>query len=79
MKSYVIGLDLGTTSAKSIIFDPSGHVVGEHEVGYPLLHPQNGYAEQDPSTIEEAALEAMSLSKEAAGITASEITGVGIS
>ncbi|MGI8316708.1 gluconokinase [Halobacillus mangrovi] len=79
MNSYVIGLDIGTTSAKSVIFDREGHVKGEHEVGYPLLHPQNGYAEQDPVTIEEAALEAIFVSKEAAGIEASEISGVGIS
>ncbi|RWZ59034.1 gluconate kinase [Halobacillus fulvus] len=76
---YVIGLDLGTTSAKSVVFDINGHVKGEYEVGYPLLHPEPGYAEQDPLTIEKAALEALKVSREKAGADEKDIIGVGVS
>ncbi|ELK48755.1 gluconokinase [Halobacillus sp. ACCC02827] len=75
--NYVIGLDLGTTSSKSVVFEENGHVVAEHEVAYPLHHPQVGYAEQDPLVIEKAALESIRLS--VAGLDADKIVGVGLS
>ncbi|UOQ45063.1 gluconokinase [Halobacillus salinarum] len=79
MKAYVIGLDLGTTSAKSIIFDRKGNVVAEHEVGYPLHHPEVGYAEQDPLVIESAALDAIKGSLASSTVSNEEIAAVGIS
>ncbi|QAS53373.1 gluconokinase [Halobacillus litoralis] len=75
--NYVIGLDLGTTSAKSVVFQENGHVVAEHEVDYPLNHPQVGYAEQDPLQMETAALEALNLSTRL--VESENIVGVGIS
>ncbi|MCA0972170.1 gluconokinase [Halobacillus litoralis] len=79
MGTHVIGLDIGTTSAKAVLFDLSGHVVSEHEEGYPLLHPQTGYAEQDPAEIEQAARTALKECREKSGIEAKDISGVGIS
>lgn len=57
--SIVIGLDIGTTSAKAIAFNKSGIVLGEHEVEYPLNTPQLGWAEQDPLEIENATISAI--------------------
>ncbi len=79
MNSYVIGLDLGTTSAKSVIFNLDGQVEAEHEEGYSLEHPQVGYAEQDPLLIEAAALKAMKDSIEKAQISKEQILTVGMS
>ena len=47
----VIGVDMGTTSTKSVAYDVSGRVVASHSVGYPLHEPKPGYAEQDPDAI----------------------------
>jgi xylulokinase len=44
----VIGLDIGTTSAKAIALDPEGTVVASATEEYPLSTPQPGWAEQDP-------------------------------
>ncbi|WLR48987.1 gluconokinase [Halobacillus litoralis] len=75
--SYVIGLDLGTTSAKSVVFHKNGEVAAEYEVAYPLSHPAVGHAEQDPLQMEQAALEALHSSTQS--IERGEIVGVGIS
>jgi gluconokinase len=50
----VIGVDIGTTSTKSVAFTVDGEAVAEHSVGYPLNEPSPGYAEQDPAVILDA-------------------------
>ena len=48
---YVIGIDIGTTSTKTVLFTDRGEALQEHSVGYPLLSPVPGAAEQDPEEI----------------------------
>ena len=48
---YVIGIDIGTTSTKTVLFTDRGEALQEHAVGYPLLSPVPGAAEQDPEEI----------------------------
>ncbi|WFE60276.1 gluconokinase [Micromonospora sp. WMMD712] len=53
----VIGVDIGTTSTKSVAYDTDGRQLASHSVGYPLDEPQPGFAEQDPSLILDAVVE----------------------
>src|SRR5947209_18016700 len=53
-RSVVVGVDIGTTSTKSVAFDARGSLHSHAEVGYPLSEPRPGYAEQDPATILDA-------------------------
>jgi molecular chaperone DnaK (HSP70) len=46
--SYVVGVDIGTTSTKAVVFNREGKVEGHATVGYPLHTPAPGVAEQDP-------------------------------
>ena len=46
--SYVLGLDLGTSSLKGILVDKSGKIVATKAAEYPLHTPKQGYSEQDP-------------------------------
>ncbi|NES98158.1 MAG: hypothetical protein F6K32_23815, partial [Desertifilum sp. SIO1I2] len=46
MSQYIIGIDIGTTSTKAVLFTPQGEVVCKHLVEYPLLTPVPGAAEQ---------------------------------
>ena len=55
----MIGLDVGTTSAKAIAFDPDGGEHGSGDAGYPLLEPNPGEAVQDPHEVVRAALKAV--------------------
>ena len=47
----VIGVDMGTTSTKSVAYDIAGRVAASHSVGNALHEPRPGYAEQDPDAI----------------------------
>ena len=50
-ETAVIGVDVGTTSAKAVAFDAAGRALGAGEAGYPLLEPEPGQAVQDPGAV----------------------------
>ncbi len=54
--SYVLGLDLGTSSLKGLLVNREGEVVYTASSDYPLIHLEVGYSEQDPNAWYEAAL-----------------------
>ena len=51
MTQYVIGVDVGTYSAKGVLVDADGTVVAEHVVPYELSIPKPGWAEHDADAI----------------------------
>ncbi|MBO9639165.1 MAG: gluconokinase [Siphonobacter aquaeclarae] len=53
MESW-IGVDIGTTNTKAVVFDEAGRVLAHHSVGYDMIHPEPDYSEQDPEAIWEA-------------------------
>ncbi|MEO6959637.1 MAG: gluconokinase, partial [Burkholderiaceae bacterium] len=55
-RSYIIGVDIGTTSTKAVIFDDDGQVAAKHHIDYPLLTPLPSAAEQDPEQIYRAVI-----------------------
>lgn len=54
---YVIGVDIGTTSTKSVLFSVDGTVISNHGIEYPLYSPTPATAEQDPEEIFQAVIE----------------------
>lgn len=53
---YMIGVDIGTTSTKAVLFSKDGAVISHHTIGYPLLTPTPLTAEQNPAEIYQAVL-----------------------
>ena len=45
---YVIGIDLGTSATKTVLFDEKGNIISSASREYPMQQPQNGWAEQNP-------------------------------
>ncbi|MDM5356798.1 gluconokinase [Peribacillus sp. ACCC06369] len=60
MTSYMLGVDIGTTSTKAVLFTKKGDVIQQENVGYPLYTPDMTTAEQDPEEIFQAVLKAFS-------------------
>jgi gluconokinase len=48
---YFLGLDIGTTSAKSIAFSREGKTLCEYSGSYPIKHARADWSEQDPNEI----------------------------
>ncbi|ACT00454.1 gluconokinase [Paenibacillus sp. JDR-2] len=79
MSNYVIGLDLGTTSAKACIFNRIGHLVAEAEVLVDSEYPQVGWVQQDAVAIERSAVLAVRNAIQKAGIGKDDIAVLGFS
>ncbi|WP_405056371.1 FGGY-family carbohydrate kinase [Kribbella sp. NBC_01505] len=48
MDQFMLGIDIGTTAVKVILFDPTGLPVRAHATPYGIERPRSGWAEQDP-------------------------------
>ena len=48
MSTWLLGVDIGTSSCKTAVFDPDGQVVAQGGSEYPVSYPHKGWAEQDP-------------------------------
>lgn len=58
-QSYYLGVDIGTTSTKAVLFNKAGEIKDSHTVFYPLHTPNQLTAEQDPEEIFRAVLTAV--------------------
>ena len=77
--NYLIGIDLGTSSTKTVLFDETGEVIASAGKEYPLYTPNNGWAEQKPEDWRDAALETITAVIKESGVDKEEIKGLGIS
>lgn len=73
----LLGLDLGTTSARAVLVARSGEILATHAAEYPMDTPRPGWAEQDPDAWERAAVEALGACVRAAP-DHSAIRGIGL-
>ncbi|MGO4887471.1 gluconokinase [Anaerobacillus sp. MEB173] len=78
-RKYVIGLDIGTTSAKAVLFQKDGIVISESETTYPVHSPYPSWVEQDPNEIERAAVQSLREVITKSNVPGSSILCVGIS
>lgn len=73
MHTYSIGVDIGTTSTKAIVFNDAGETIQEASISYPLLTPEVKAAEQDPNEILEAVINTISEVIQKANLKPNEI------
>ena len=76
---YVIGIDIGTSGTKTVLFDEKGKVIASKTIEYPMYQPQNGYAEQDPADWYNAAVNTIRSVIKADKVSANDIVGIGFS
>ena len=46
--SYYVGIDLGTSSVKTLLLSDDGQVISSITKEYPLYFPHSGWSEQNP-------------------------------
>ena len=52
--NYYLGVDVGTSSVKSLLMDSEGKTVGTSQMGYDIIKEKLQYAEQDMEKLWEA-------------------------
>ncbi|MCL2699804.1 MAG: xylulokinase, partial [Defluviitaleaceae bacterium] len=76
---YLIGIDLGTSGTKTVLFDEHGRSISSAAVEYPLIQPRNGWAEQNPADWWNACIATVKQVLEESGVNPNNIAGVGLS
>ena len=74
----ILTIDQGTTSTRAIVFDESAQPLGSAQRELRQIFPQPGWVEHDPLEIAEAAIGTGRMALDAAGLTASDVSAVGI-
>ncbi|SEU22488.1 gluconokinase [Paenibacillus sp. NFR01] len=70
---YMIGVDIGTTSTKAVLFQENGRIVAQANEGYPLHQPSPSVAEQDPEQILGAVIRTVASVMQNSGIRQDEL------
>lgn len=76
--TYLLALDQGTSSSRSIVFDADGTVVAQAQQELPQIYPQPGWVEHDPMEIWRGQLATARAALEQAGLKAGDIRALGI-
>lgn len=71
--SFYLGIDIGTTSTKAVLFGDDGSVKCMHHETYPLYSPSPEVAEQDPEEIFAACKKAISKVMKKSGINPNDL------
>ncbi len=75
---YLLALDQGTSSSRSIVFDSRGGIVAVAQQEFRQIFPQPGWVEHDPREIWSSQLATAQQALRQAGIGATDIAGIGI-
>lgn len=78
MKKYVLALDQGTTSSRSILFDHDGNICSSKQLEFTQIFPAPGLVEHDPMEIWLTQLTTAKLAMSAIGVQAQDIVAIGI-
>jgi len=77
--NYLLGVDLGTSGTKTVLFDTCGSAVASETVEYPLYQPRNGWAEQDADDWWNAAQVTIRSVLQKSGVNPADVKGLAVS
>lgn len=77
--SYRIGVDIGTTSTKAVLYGENLEKLASANVGYRTFHDQPGYSEQEPMEILQAFTEALKEVLKSIGVRRGEVSLISFS
>src|SRR4051812_29185335 len=76
--AYVLAIDQGTTSTRSILFDAAAKPVAVAQREFPQHYPQPGWVEHDPEDIWRDTVATMKEAMAQAGVGAAGVAAIGI-
>ena len=76
--TYLLALDQGTSSSRSIVFDADGRIVAMAQREFRQIYPQPGWVEHDPEDLWQTQLATAQEALAKASITAAQVKAIGI-
>ncbi|NDC61656.1 MAG: glycerol kinase [Betaproteobacteria bacterium] len=76
--TYILALDQGTSSSRSIVFKPDGSALAVAQQEFRQIYPHPGWVEHDPQEIWRSQLATARQALQQAGISASQVASLGI-
>ncbi|HHU62990.1 MAG TPA: xylulokinase [Clostridiales bacterium] len=77
--AYLLGIDIGTSGTKTVLFDERGNTVHSAVEEYPMYQPHIGWAEQQPQDWWNAVVNTIKEVIKKSGVNAHDIKGIGLS
>lgn len=78
MPSYIIALDQGTTSSRTILFDEKGEIVTSAQQEFAQIFPSSGWVEHDPMEILSTQMDTLKKVIRESKVSIIDIKGIGI-
>lgn len=78
MPHYILSLDQGTTSSRSLVFDKKGNSISQAQKEFRQIYPQPGWVEHDANEIWSTQFGTMAEAVAKAGINMKQIAAIGI-
>lgn len=78
MSQYILALDQGTTSSRSLLFDRRGNIAGLAQKEFKQIYPRPGWVEHDALEIWSTQFGTMAEAVASAGINMKQVAGIGI-
>ena len=78
MLKYILSLDQGTTSSRTIVFNRQGEIVSKSQYEYEQIYPKAGWVEHNPDDILKSQLRSLADALIGGGVEAKEIAAIGI-
>jgi xylulokinase len=76
---YLAGIDIGTTGAKTALFDTGGNPVSTGYREYACAYPKANWVEQDPDQLVSSAMDSAAEALEGSGVDPSDICALSLS
>ena len=77
-RKFLLALDQGTSSSRSIVFDARGQIVAMAQREFRQIYPQPGWVEHDPAELWSTQLATAQEALAKAGLSAGQLAGIGI-
>ena len=76
---YFLGLDIGTTGCKSMLFDEKLNIISQDYIEYDLIYSKNGVVEQSPIELWDMAKQTIKSTLHSAEVPKNKISAISIS
>lgn len=77
--AHYLGIDIGTSSTKTLLIDEQGNAVAEATADYPVLTPKPGWTEQEPDAWWEATVKTVREVVAKASLKPTDVRAIGLS